>query len=221
MLGECFDPTVDIDISQHIRPHWAQAGAVVFITFRLADSIPKKVLHRWEREKLEWLRGRGHPWTNGWKAAVQLLSDRERIAFHRRFDRIREAFLDTCHGRCLLRDPKIRRIVVEALEHFDRQRYRLGDFVIMPNHVHLLAVFARADSMRRQCRSWTHYSALRINQSLGEKGKLWQQEPFDHLVRSPRQYEYLRQYIERNPQKARLTPGDYEYRRSNDASRED
>ena len=220
MLGECFDPTADVEISQHVRPHWSQTGAVVFITFRLADSIPKKVLNRWDREKREWLRARGRLSVGDWKSAVRLLPDRERIAFHRRFDRIRESFLDTCHGECLLRAPDYRRVVVETLDYFDRQRYRLGDFVVMPNHVHLLAVFNRAESMRRQCRSWLHYSAYRINQLRGQKGKIWQQEPFDHLARSPRQYEYLRKYIEQNPVKAGLRPGEYEYRRANDAPHE-
>ena len=53
-----------------------------------------------------------------------------------------------------------------------------------------------------QCDSWLHYTAVRINQAIDEKGKFWQQEPFDHLVRNPEQYEYLRRYIAENPHKA-------------------
>jgi type I restriction enzyme R subunit len=104
-------------------------------------------------------------------------------------------------------------IVADALLHFDGQRYRMGDFIVMPNHVHLLAVFSSQECMRQQCDSWLHYSAFRIHQTIGEKGKLWQQEPFDHLVRSPEQYDYLRQYIADNPRKASLKPGEYYYRR--------
>jgi len=33
MLGEPFDPTGELAIDAHFRPHWSQAGAVVFITF--------------------------------------------------------------------------------------------------------------------------------------------------------------------------------------------
>ena len=79
----------------------------------------------------------------------------------------------------------------------------------MPNHVHLLAVFPTEESMKEQCDSWLHYTAFRINPLIGEKGKFWQQEPFDHLVRSPEQYEYLRRYIADNPRRARLKPGSY------------
>ncbi len=89
----------------------------------------------------------------------------------------------------------------------------MGDFVVMPNHVHLLASFASEDSMVEQCDSWLNYSAFRINKSLGRKGKFWQQEPFDHLVRSVEQYEYLRKYIENNGKKARLNEDEFLCRR--------
>nr|WP_238388693.1 transposase [Roseimaritima ulvae] len=83
----------------------------------------------------------------------------------------------------------------------------------MPNHFHLLAAFASKTAMEEQFDSWTHYSAFRIHQAIGEKGKFWQPEPFDHLVRSLDQYEYLRRYIADNPRKAGLRPGEYFYRR--------
>ena len=97
--------------------------------------------------------------------------------------------------------------------HFDGERYRMGDFIVMPNHVHLMAAFADPDSMRAQFDSWTHFTAVQINRSIGEKGRFWQQEPFDHLVRSVEQYDYLRRYIAENPVKANPKPGEYLYRR--------
>jgi type I restriction enzyme R subunit len=214
MLGELFDPQAEFLIHEHCRPHWSQAGAVVFITFRTRDSIPRVVIDRWEREKAEWLRQRGKPTAAHWSTIVPTLSDKEQADFHKTFNRCREAFLDSCHGRCLLKRPDLARIVADALLHFDGQRYRMGDFVIMPNHVHLLAVFPSADAMNEQCDSWLHYTAFRINEAIGEKGKFWQQEPFDFLVRSPEQYEYLRRYIAENPRKAGLCPGEYLYRES-------
>jgi type I restriction enzyme R subunit len=213
MLGEIFDPKGELLIYEHCRPHWSQAGAVVFITFRTHDSIPREVIERWEREKQEWLQLRGR--SNGRHSSVVLptLSEKERADFQQSFDRCREEFLDSCHGRCLLRRPELARIVADSLLHFDGLRYRMGDFVVMPNHVHLLAVFPSAKEMKDQCDLWLHYTAFRIHQAIGEKGKFWQQEPFDHLVRSPEQYEYLRRYISENPVKARLRPGEYLYRR--------
>ena len=46
MLGEIFDPKAETLIYEHCRPHWSQAGAVVFITFRTHDSIPREVIDR-------------------------------------------------------------------------------------------------------------------------------------------------------------------------------
>jgi REP-associated tyrosine transposase len=213
MLGGLFDPKAEWLVEGHCRPHWSQDGTIVFITFRTRDSIPRDVIERWEREKTEWFQVRGYDVGKKWRESLPLLSDKERAEFQKHFDCCREDFLDTCHGRCLLRRPELARIVADALMHFDGQRYVMGDFVIMPNHVHLLAVFFSADSMKVQCDSWLHYSASRINPAIGERGKLWQQEPFDHLVRSPEQYEYLRTYIADNPRKAHLRPGEFYYRR--------
>jgi type I restriction enzyme R subunit len=89
----------------------------------------------------------------------------------------------------------------------------MGDFVIMPNHVHLLCAFESAEQMRPQVYSWLHYTAVQVNRAIGERGSLWQEEPFDHLVRTVQQYEYLRKYIADNPAKARLKPGEYLYRK--------
>ena len=46
--------------------------------------------------------------------------------------------MDSCHGTCPLKSRDCAEIVADALRHFDGDRYLLGDFVIMPNHVHLL-----------------------------------------------------------------------------------
>lgn len=213
MLGEVFDPKVETHIYEHCRPHWSQAGTVVFITFRTADSIPREVIERWDREKQEWFRVRGFDGRTPWSELVTRLSDKERGEFLKTFNRCREDYLDSCHGACVLRRPELAKIVGDSLLHFDGQRYRMGDFVVMPNHVHLLAVFPSEVGMKEQCDSWLHYTAFRINPLIGSKGKFWQQEPFDHLVRGAEQYEYLRDYIAKNPERANLRPGEYLYRR--------
>ena len=133
MLGEFFDPQADIDLSAGIRPHWSQAGAIVFATFRTYDSLPKEVLLRWEREKNEWMRRRGHA-TGHWSDVLPLLSQNERDEFAGHFRRCREIELDKCHGRCLLRRPGLGKIVADSLLHFDGRRYRMGDFVVILNH---------------------------------------------------------------------------------------
>ncbi|HEX2474639.1 MAG TPA: hypothetical protein VHK01_07835, partial [Lacipirellulaceae bacterium] len=60
-----------------------------------------------------------------------------------------------------------------------------------------------------QCKSWKKYTATQINKLFMDSGRLWQEESFDHLVRSPEQFEYFQRYIAENPRKASLNPGDY------------
>ncbi len=211
-LGELFDPKSDLAISEHVRPHWSQVGAIVFITFRCADSIPKEVLGRWEREKQDWLARHDCAPNEHWSKVLPTLDQSLQQKFRKAFIRCREEFLDSCQGQCVLRKPELAQIVADTLMHFDGERYRMGDFIVMPNHVHLLASFATQDSLAKQCDSWLHFSARQINLALGRKGKFWQQEPFDHLVRNPAQYEYLRTYIRQNGSKAGLRANEYLYR---------
>ena len=222
MLGQPLDPKAELLIHDRLRPHWSQAGAVVFITFRTIDSIPRTVIQRWEREKDEWLdrlevrrctpirRGRA------WHQVLDELPSLDRQRFYKCFNRQREFYLDQCHGACPLRRAELAEIVAASLMHFDCERYRMGDFVIMPNHVHLLAAFPDAAAMETQIGSWLRYTAVRINRLTNGRGHFWQQEPFDHLVRSPQQYQYLRDYIRDNPIKANLREGEYLYRRFED-----
>ncbi len=109
----------------------------------------------------------------------------------------------------MLRQAKLAQLVAGSLEHFDSDRYELTDYVVMSNHVHLLAAFPDGPAMLKQCESWKHFTATQINRQLNRKGRFWQQDGFDHLVRSVEQFEYLRGYIAQNPIKARLHDGEY------------
>src|SRR5436305_3959574 len=103
MLGELFDPKSELHVYEHCRPHWSQAGSVVFITFRTHDSIPREVIERWDREKQDWLQHRGYNAEAHWTVLVEKLSEKDREDFNRTFERTRELFLDSCHGRCVLK----------------------------------------------------------------------------------------------------------------------
>ena len=77
-------------------PHWEQAGATVFVTFRLADSIPQEKLNQWRGEEEEWDRQHPQPWDD----ETQLLHDRM-------FAMAREEWLDRGYGECLLAMPQV------------------------------------------------------------------------------------------------------------------
>jgi type I restriction enzyme R subunit len=215
VLGELFDPQAPFAVCESIKPHWSQAGAIVFISIRAGDSLPQEVLRRWQRERCDWLRRIGvlGPHDENWQLATGRLSDKDQRQFRKHFNRLREMTLDECHGACLLRDQTLSQIVADSLLQFDGDRYKMGDFVVMPNHVHMLVAFQTAEAMRQQCTSWMKFTANRINRTIGRKGRYWQRDPFDHLVRTPEQYEYLRKYIQQNPSKSKLKPDEYFYRK--------
>jgi len=207
-----FDPEADVEYSARNLPHWFQPGVAVFITFRTADSLPKEVLELWRRELLDWLRRHDLPTELAFDAAgleaVELPLWHE---FQRLRNRLWQQKLDECHGACVLKQPELASEAARSLHHFDGERYDLDSFVVMPNHVHVLVQFRPPTTMRKQLESWLHFSATQINRRLGQSGRFWQSEPFDHLVRSAEQFEYLQRYIRENPAKARLRAKEFLY----------
>lgn len=100
-------------------------------------------------------------------------------------------------------------MVGEGLLRFDRERYFITDFVVMPNHVHYLAGFAEEDAFLKQNTDWKRFMAREINRRVGDKGEFWQVDQFDHLVRSEAQFLRLRGYIKNNPIRAGLPTGEF------------
>lgn len=206
-----FDPQQDRSIVWRNLPHWMQAGTVVFITWRCADSLPVEVHERITLERRRLLLDRGIDPGDDWKAALAKLPQVDRGRVQWGLFRIWDGALDQGRGACVLADPELSRLVGDSLLHFDGDRYILTDYVVMPNHVHLLAAFPDEDSMLKQCTSWKRYTARHINRRLNQSGEFWQVEPFDHLVRSPEQFEYFRRYIKENSRQARLAAGQYSW----------
>ncbi len=213
---ELFDPKADFDQWDRTRPHRHQPAAICFLTMRLNDSIPAFVIQLWHRERIEFLQMNGVSVERDWKDGYTQLPPSKQKQFDRRFSRQREALLDECRGKCELGDPVAANEVAHSLAKFHADRYWLGDWVILPNHVHCLIAFRTNEIAKTQPGGWMRYSARKINALMGRTGVLWFPEPFDHLVRSEEQLLYLRKYIEENPKKAGLGKGQFLYRRSDE-----
>jgi valyl-tRNA synthetase len=189
-----FDPLGEIDISQRRLPHWTQADASYFVTFRLADSLPAERRESLRAERESWLKNHLPPYT-----AEQAAEYRELFG-----ERV-EQWLDAGHGSCLLADPALSAIVVDSLEHFDGERYDLGSWVVMPNHVHAIVTPRAGHDLSEILHSWKSFTAHEINKRTGRSGELWLSESYDHIVRGERELHQIEEYIERNPEKAGLT----------------
>jgi putative transposase len=108
-------------------------------------------------------------------------------------------------GPLFLRCPKIAELVVAALRDGDDKfhRYELHAFVVMPNHVHLLVTPEVV--ARRWLGPLKGFTSYQANGLLGTHGRaFWQDESYDHLVRSDAEFERIRVYNEQNPATARL-----------------
>jgi REP element-mobilizing transposase RayT len=193
-----FNPYGEIRHTGNRLPHWQQEGAVYFVTFRLADSIPSQLLDQWENERGAWLRVHPGPWS----AEVE----RE---YHRRFSAAIEKWLDAGHGACLLRRPDCAQITAETLHHFEGQRVAIISFVVMPNHVHALFVQNPDWPLEKLIRSWKGFTARQINKLLSRSGGFWQRDYFDRLVRDEKHFANCVRYIRRNPEKARSTDKEF------------
>ena len=177
-------------------PHWRQSSKLYFITFRLNDSVAQPVLEAWRADRATWLTHHPEPW-----------SDDDRAQYHERFTKRIEDLLDAGYGSCALARPEIGKLVEQALRHFDGTRYQLGDYVVMPNHVHVLVRPAEDQALEKVLQSWKTHTATEANKILGSEGTFWRDEYFDHVVRSEAQLRRLQDYIKENPVKARLKEG--------------
>ncbi len=205
-----FDPLGDCVVLERRLPHWSQPGTVAFITWRTNDSMPADVLRVWKADRSQWLVRHGIlASSEEWRHQLAKLPQTTRSEFYREFSDRWHAALDAGYGDCVLRQPNVATVVANSLLFFDGDRYEMTDFVVMPNHVHLLAAFRHATGMVEQCESWKHFQASQIHRITGKKGRFWQQDGFDHLVRSVEQWEYLRRYIAENGPKAGLSPDEY------------
>ena len=186
-----FDEFAEIDIARRNLPHWQQAGKTYFVTFRLADSIPATKLSQLEDERRVWLNANPEPWTA-----------EQRQAYYEHFSAKIDEWLDAGSGSCVLKDERAAKVVADALIHFDGERYDLGAWVVMPNHVHVVVTPRDGHHIGDILHSWKSFTAHKINELLGRTGRFWQHESYDHIVRNERALYKIQEYIDRNPEKA-------------------
>jgi REP element-mobilizing transposase RayT len=95
-------------------------------------------------------------------------------------------------------------VVAKALCYGEKMRkYRLHAWVVMPNHVHVLMTPESPFSGIMRWLKWT--TARRSNRLLGRRGiAFWQDESYDHWVRSRDEFEKIVAYVEWNPVAAGL-----------------
>jgi REP element-mobilizing transposase RayT len=190
--------------SRGYLPHWEIDHATYFVTFRLADSLPRELLARLrhERATLDRARSAGVPPASS--SPLYVAADRDRARKLRAILQKAEQCLDDGLGQCYMRDFRIAKIVADTIRHFHGQRYQLRVWCVMPNHVHVIFSPLGEHTLETILHAWKSYSAHEANKLLGRTSHFWQREYFDHLVRHEASLLKITRYVQENPQKAGL-----------------
>ncbi len=164
-------------------PHWHPEGASIFLTWRLYGSLPVDAR------------------STARIGCATKPSDSPGRAF-----RLVDSVLDRADkGPLWLKDPRIARCVMEAIHLGEKKLgfYSLHAFVIMPNHIHLL--ITPGVPVSRVMNGLKGITAREANCILHNRGQhFWQDESFDHWVRTSTEFDRIQAYIERNPVSAQL-----------------
>ena len=163
-------------------PHLYSLGQPIFLTWRLHGSLPS---------------GRVFPAATSHGQAF--------VAMDRLLDSVRA-------GPFHLRRPEVARMVVEALRYHeqDMAHYHLHNYVVMPNHVHVL--ITPQAPIPKVMQSLMRFTGREGNRILGVTGQpFWQDESYDRLVRNGKELERIARYIEMNPVEAGLAAAPEEF----------
>ncbi len=192
-----FNPNEEIEKTIHKLQHWQQGEVAVFVSFRLADSLPREVLEPLLSARDAFLQAHPQPWDENTEAI-----------FHAQFSDKLDEYLDAGHGSCALRDPRVAQVVADRFHHFDEQRYRLLSYIIMPNHAHVLFTLHDGESLPDTLQGWKGVSSRLIHKmGLCKLNPFWQPDYFDRLIRSAEHFDTVRAYVRENPTKIGLKSG--------------
>jgi REP element-mobilizing transposase RayT len=112
--------------------------------------------------------------------------------------------LDRGRGELILKRPGAAQIVKSAIDHFNRDRYSLICWTIMPNHVHVVLQLLGIYRLAQVMRSLKRFTSREINALFNRRGTLWQEEYFETLLRSEAHFEKAVKYVLSNPLKIGL-----------------
>jgi putative transposase len=196
---------------QRQLPHYQPPGAILFITFRLAGSLPRKVLQQLEAEA-----ARGAAEIGKFTSEYE----RKKAAYTAQkylFNQMDTGLHSAPRGPKWLADPKIAGLVCDAMHYRDGKQYELEAYSVMPNHVHIVFTPICDEGepypLSRIMQSLKGNTARKANQLLGRQGPFWKHESYDHVVRDNEEFKRIVNYVVMNPVRAGL-PSRWVYRRS-------
>jgi REP element-mobilizing transposase RayT len=181
-------------------PHYHPKHATFSIVFRLAGSLPKSVIDRLKEEHAKHVR---------FLLGISNERKRREMILEYRSTHFEEfdSLLDTAsNGPYWLREEPVAQVVADSIRFRGEKKYELLCYCIMPNHVHLIIkdVERSAAPLYKVLQSLKSYTSRQSNLLLQREGAFWQEESYDHVVRTGEELERTIWYVLHNPAKAGL-----------------
>jgi putative transposase len=115
-------------------------------------------------------------------------------------------------GRRLLQSERNANLLINVLRSLVVERkFQLHDFVVMPDHVHLLLTVFDEMTIEKAMQLIKGRFSHRLSHELGYKGEVWQRGFTEEQVINKESLEAHRAYIVNNPVKAGLAASPDEY----------
>jgi len=125
-----------------------------------------------------------------------------------------------CYQRqAIFRDAERARLIVAVLQdNRGKGRFLLHEFVVMPDHIHLLLTPAPEVSLEKAVQFIKGGLSFRVKKELGFRDEVWKQSFTERRIKDTADYDHHRVYIRMNPVRARLASAPEEYAYSSAAS---
>lgn len=111
----------------------------------------------------------------------------------------------TWQRRSLFRAEPMAHLLLDTLLRYrDQGRFLLHEFVLMPDHFHLLLTPAPEISLEKALQLIKGGFSFRVKRELGSNAEIWQEGFTEHRVKNAEDFEAHALYIRENPVRARL-----------------
>lgn len=104
-------------------------------------------------------------------------------------------------------------LVQTMMDYREQNAYLLHEFVVMPNHIHLLLTPSGTTSLEKAVQLLKGGSSHRIHKFRNQKMEIWQAGFYDWTIRDSNDWQLKAAYIRKNPVRAKLVtkPEDWPY----------
>lgn len=116
----------------------------------------------------------------------------------------------TFQKQSLFQSSRMAQLFLKVLLHYRGEgKYLLHEFVLMPDHFHVL--ITPTNTLERAIQLIKGGFSFKVRKEFGFVGELWQPSYYDRRVRDLEEYGNFREYIRLNPVKRRLVKDPAEY----------